>query len=324
MNGILAIVWSPFQLMCLNAALSRLGRSDCDLIILKDTLSDRTNQIELMANKYGYPYQLLGKKGIAQGVSLLLRNFVRSLLPSRQKQYDCMFVGDYRFISIIGSFFHVLKGNARICFLEDGNISIKILSVGLHDAYASKYRMMLRLLCGLRGIKMKEYYTIYSDIKNEEFSLVDISSYLKDKSGQQLSGVYFIGTNTKNYCEFNKIELDYFFEKLRTILLDLRRRYDQVLFIPHGREVLPEVHQICEECGVVYKPLDACFEYYCMQHSIVPKEIYGFSSSTLMSMRCYSDETEIYNCVSDNVLNNETYGLIIDYYEKHGIHTCFF
>lgn len=324
MNGILAIVWSPFQLMCLNAALSRLGRSDCDLIVLKDELSDRTNQIEMMANKYGYPYQLLGKKGIAQGVGLLLRNFLLSLFPSRRKQYDYMFVGDYRFISIIGSFFHVLKRNARVCFLEDGNISIKILSEGLHDAYISKYSKTLRFLCGFRSIKVREYYTIYSDIKNDEFCLVDITPYLGDKSGRQLSGVYFIGTNTKVYCEVNKINLEFFFEKLRNVLTDLRRRYDHVFFIPHGREVLPEVHRICEECGVEYKPLDVCFEYYCMQHSIVPEVLYGFSSSTLMSVRCYSDETEIYNCVNENVLNNGTYKLIIDYYGKHGIHTCLF
>lgn len=323
MNGILAVVWSPFQLMCLQAALCRLGRTDCDVVILRDELSNRTGQIEMMAHSYGYSYQVIEKKLVSKGCRSLLTSFAFSLLPWGRKQYDYLFIGDYRFYSVIGSFFTFLKRGSRICFLEDGNISIMILNGRYRDGRAEKYYRILNRLCGFRKISMDEYYTIYSDIKSDVFKLVDISSFLRMKDDQRLSGVYFIGTNTSVYCGLFKMDVSAFLDRLKTVLLELKRKYgDNVVYIPHGRETNKEIAALCKEIDVEYKPLDVCVEAYFQEHNIVPQVLYGFSSSALMSMRCYSPDTEIYNCVNDIVLGNDTYRLISDYYESHGINRC--
>lgn len=324
-KNVLAVVWSPLQLMCFHAALQLLGDIECRIIILKDSNSTRHNQIEIMAKLYGFSYCLSSLSENMGRYRMLAKNFLRSFLPNNKKVYDYLFIGDYRFASVIGAFFHLLKSSSHICFLEDGNISLPIL-LGLYkDVRIEQYYKVLNPLCKFRHISISDYYSIYTDVTTKRFNIVDITTFFHHTKENAKSGVYFLGTNSIEYYNYLKISKNEYLQKLKKALLELKKCYgEDVVYIPHGRDTLSDVPILCKECNIEYRPIDVCFEFYCFSHSINPIAVCGFSSSALMTMHFYSANSSVINYIDSAVLADPIYRIIVDYYRDHGIITIKF
>ena len=68
---------------------------------------------------------------------------------------------------------------------------------------------------------------------------------------------------------------------IRTMLSKLKVLYPnkKYLYIPHGRDMLVSVREVCKECCFEYKKLNSCVDFFMKQECITPDAIYGFGSS---------------------------------------------
>lgn len=309
-------VTSPLQILFAIEALTYLKvKHSCFILIKEDPI--RYEQLVNTASFYGLTYEVcdstLGKA----------HKNIQKTIRKRLNLYDYVLFGNYYSIGFIYSSIPLLKKKGSIIFLDDGTQTISILKGQIKENIRTKiYYSYLNWICKIRGIDNKTYFTIFSEIKTKRFNIVKnnftcLASHAK-KCGDN---VFIIGTNHKLYCERLGIPLDEFYLKLQEMLVQIKSKCNDVIYIPHGRDNDFKVKRMCEDCLVEYRKIDTCVELYFVLNEIYPKAVYGFSSTALFTLKKLFPISNILNVYYGGQNKNEAirYEEFNSYFRSYGI-----
>lgn len=326
MNNAIFFIRSPFQMLCAINALYTFKLKG-DFVIIREA-DDRYLQIEKMAKENDLNYSLISPVEMPM-LDTYSKLFVNALKKSNAGHgFDYVFVGDYRNINTTAYAISFANRNAKLYYLDDGTNMIPLLQ----DKHIWTKTEKVKKLCNvclsrIKGIKEENYYTIYSDIKNNKYRIInnDMNHIVVDSP--KTNTVLFIGTSSEVYCRSLGILKARYLEIFRQIIRDIRVDYSgfDIIYIPHGRDKMQEIFDICEEEKVELKKLDVCIEYYISMRAVHPSIVAGFGSNALFTLRKMLPDSTVINYFvnGSNSALVKAYDDVRKYYEDNGIRTIY-
>lgn len=317
----LFIVQTPFQAMCAINAIRQLKIENYELSLhLHPNTEKRNKQTIELADMYGLRYNVEKYKPI--GFANLL-----GLLFKRRNRFNRVFLGTHLYHDGYYYALKMMKRKGNLVLLDDGVATLSLLegdykTTGMSAIYMAMYKAIAKL----RGIKLNNVFTVYKDILNPRWNIAfnNISLLRQFKSSSEEKIVYFIGTNNSGFIERRGVDEVAFKQMLYNVLKRMRAIYpsDKIIYIPHGRDKSTFAKDYCEEFGFEFRPLDINVEIYILSQDIIPKSIYGFTSSALYNLKMIFPELEVKNIVMDLLAEKApSITEITDYYENQGILT---
>lgn len=323
MNNAIFFIRSPFQMLCAINALQTFNVNG-DFIIIKEA-GDRYLQVENMAKMNGLSYKITGPQEMPM-LDKYLAVLKYAFQNKSDKVYDYVFVGDFRNINTTAYAMSFANKGAKLIYLDDGSNMIPLLQNQHRWTSVEKFKRLLnKILFMKKRIQGVCYYTIYSDIHNNKYNIVpNDMSHIANKARQD-SVVLFIGTSSDVYCRSLGIEKDRYLKICRQLFrsIHLNNPGTHILYIPHGRENMQKVFDLCYEENIEVKKLDICIEYYLTLNGIKPYLVAGFGSNALFTIKKMFPETQVVNFFikGNDKKAYEEYDNISKYYEANGIIT---
>lgn len=315
----LFIVQTPFQAMCAINAIRQLKLENYTISLhLPSNTENRNKQTVELVEKYGLDYHIEKIKLVSVIKKL-------GLLISNTGKYNRVFLGTHLYHD---GYYHALKEIKRggsIVILDDGVATITLLKGGYKVTGKSiVYMAYYKAMASYRKVSVNNLLTVYKGIDNHKWNIAfnDISMLRHSKKGMERKNIYFIGTNNSKYITSYHVEEKDFKQILFDIFNKIKTVYplEEIIYIPHGRDMSMFTKDLCEETGVIYKPLDVNIETYILSLDLVPRVVYGFTSSALYNLKMIFPESDVKNIVT-KLLMEKTPGImdISNYYEKQGI-----
>ena len=248
------------------------------------------------------------------------------LFCKRKAEYHRAFLGDSENILQFHFAYRNLSPNSIISFVDDGTKAIPILA-GRRKRKIYRYSWAEWLIRKVLNIQQtRSYFTLFSDIASPEFECREnkFAHLSKGNSEKNPSGVYFVGTNSIQYCKKLKIEINQFVATFEEQILYIKEKYaDQpIYFIPHGRDPNEVVKEICAKHKVVYHPVSKSVELYMLSLPTRPLAIYANTSTALFNLKLFYPDAEFYNIFNIGDKRSKYYAdyvMYSEYFEKHGI-----
>lgn len=313
----LFIVQTPFQAMCAVNAIRQLKIEDYRLTLhLHPQTEKRNRQTVGIVEMYGMEYTVIESRSI--GIFERL-----GVLFCRKGKFCRVFLGTHLYHD---GYFYALKAmrnRGNLVLLDDGIATLSFLK----GEYKAKGRSAVTMafhkaVASLRKITLNNVFTVYKDISNTAWNIAfnDIS-LLRQVDSSEKKDVFFIGTNNSGFIR-EGVDETAFKQTVYDVLKQVKAEYphDKIIYIPHGRDKSTFVKEYCEELGVDYKPLDVSVESYILSSKLVPRAIYGFTSTALYNLKMLFPESEVNNLVM--LLLTDSYPSVREascYYEKQGI-----
>lgn len=323
MANALICVGSPLQAICAVEAISEYNIENYRLLVIDD--GTRIGQIERFLNKEKIEYTV-----IPYHVSLW-KNICRliGLFNPFKGKYDYLIMGDYRLTGNRIECIPLIKYRGKIIYLDDGSYIVSWSKGLIEEKSITKLRnRLMEMACEIRGISYKNIFTMFSkDIQMPGYNIQEnLLTQLQISSDSIGHEVFFIGTNPLGeggYCTFMGIDFSHYLEVLKRMLSDIREKNKdaRIIYIPHGRDISEETRDICNELGIEYKKMPVCIELYVLTLKTSPKEIWGFGSTALYTLRRLCPGSELVNITIEGTIENsvEQYKELADIYEKNGI-----
>ena len=317
---VLFFVNTPFQALCAVEAIKSFDIREYCFYVSYFHNENRLNQIDAILKLYNISYKSF----------LLKKTSVFSFLMKctfKRKKYDKAFVGDY--YTILFSLFSIfsLKCKGKLVYMDDGNSTIDIfkgrLAPSKNGLIAQRLRKITMLIGMYRGIEVeKNFYSIFPDIPNPKYHVIENTfSHIRNdyNTNNYITLSLIVGTVLEGYCEENNLTKKQYHSALEELFIKAKNETANLLYIPHGRDRDSVVIDLCRRHNIEYRRLDVCIELYILQNGILPKFVYGFSSSALYSLKKMFPEADVSNIriVSSNP--SKEYEDIAVYYHQHGI-----
>ena len=323
MTEALICIGSPLQAICAVEAIAAYHIDKYKFFVINE--GTRFYQIKEFLDNKGVSFSV-----ISYHVSLLqnLFRFIRCLNPFKGK-YDYLFMGDYRLIGNRMEYVPLLKNGGRIVYLDDGSYIVSWSKGLLSETKLTRIRnCLLNVVCELRRISYKNIFTMFAkdidmdgySIRENNFTLIQSFSAVVDET------IFFVGTNPlgdSGYCTALGIDYLYYMNNLKKILQKIQSHNpgSHIVYIPHGRDVSYETIKMCEQLNVEYRKIPVCIELYILSLKFSPKEIWGFGSTALYTLRKFCNETMVFNIIltGSNSEAFQEYKEIADVYKRNGI-----
>ena len=313
---------TPFQLLCAINAIRDFNFINYRLIIVDDNPM-RLTQIINLCNAYNLKFEFFSLSSV---LKCRYYSLLKHIVFSGTHDYDYVFVGDFREYNLGLYATGYLRKKGEFYFLDDGNVSISLFEGKfLFSRIELLKTWLLKILVNKVFYKHLKYYSVFSDIRSKLIVVPNRLNYIyNNKMGHSVSGVYFIGTTSVDYCKYLGIEISKYKENLKRCLIDLVSQYpDQdYYYIPHARDaMMEETKQLCKQYGFMFLPISECIEYYLINNDSMPLVCSGFGSTALYTIKILSPSTicihnEIYGT---SETGNFEYKGICEFYKRHGI-----
>lgn len=310
---------SPFQAMCMIEAINTFKIRDYKVLLcLSESELPRKKQLIELLEKNDIKYEI-------ESVDFKITKGERfkALLPHRSR-YKLAFIGDCNNELLIFKAFRYVSDGGTLLYLDDGIATIQFYN-GLCQL-KGKLRKYYDIICKLRNIDFDRYfYTIYRGLDDgKHISVANDFEYLSEKNcgNKKYRKVIVLGTCTDDYCRMERIAPATFLTEQKKLIEDVKSRYpeEEILFVPHGRDLYKEPRKDCEELGVRFNPTSISVEMFLLEAPFVPKAVFGYTSSALYNLRLLMPESDIVNVTfSGNTPQNDRIEITSQYYAKNGI-----
>lgn len=315
-------VASPLQAVCALEAISYFNIGKYKFYVIDDGVS-LSKVLDALNGKITYKVLPLRTKWFLQIIFML-----RSLLPL-WGNVDCLIMGDYRMFAIKFRFIPHLRKNGKIVYVDDGNYLIS-LSKGLSQFGLAIQirRWFFSLVTHLKSLKDDNYYTLfYQLIDNKKWNIIgnDMKSVSVPKDCKKRS-VYIVGTVSTLYCETLGITQDKYKKILIQVLKTIKTEYPNhtICYVPHRRDDAMWIKNECANLNIEYLKCKSCIEIELIKRKAFPIEIFGFSSTALITLKrifCDSKVTNLYIDGGNNLAGVKEYVNLIDEFAKLDIQT---
>ena len=305
---------SPFQALCMIEAIQTFEISDYRVLLCQsENELPRSNQIISLLEKYHIAYEI---ESVNFKITKLER--FKALLPNKNKN-KVAFIGDCNNELLIFKAFRYVSDGGTLVYLDDGIATIQFFN-GMFQL-SGKLKPYYELISKIRRIDFDRYfYTVYEDLKDDRHIPLINHFHLfanQQKAKSTVRGIYFIGTCTKNYCDYENIDIKQFMYRLHSLMHEQKTQHpsEPVIYVPHGREtMMAELEQICREEGVELR------EMMLMEEKDYPRAVYGFTSSALYNIKKILPETETCNITFvGNCPKTNGKEITSQYYARFGI-----
>ena len=318
------VVYTPFQVLCAVATIRQLEIENYKVLTLFPKGEVRNNQTKTLLEKYNIQYK---EAIVFSRVSVWL--YIAFSFIWRKNSYKRLFLGDLRalFTYFIG--FNHVSNDSSVVFLDDGNITINILQGHIAEPMSKSYERITKSIARFRNIDVgHNFLTIYGDIKSPQNRVCQLnlqtvvdgnqSSIMKQKN------IYIIGTNVARFCKPLEIPNNVYIQKLGELMHDLRQKYpyENIYFIPHGREVLHYGEKLCKQYGCIFLRPQMMVELELLNMPLPPKIIIGYTSTALFTLKKIFPFCRVINILFDSSKDNpfyKDYYMCSEYYSKNGI-----
>lgn len=317
--AIFCLSGSPFQAMCMIEAINTFELKDYRVLLcLSHSELPRKRQLTELLDKHGITYE---EESIDFKISKSER--LKALIP-QPKGPKLVFIGDCNNELLIFKAFRYVADGGTLIYLDDGIATIQFFN-GLCQLQA-KLRKYYTLICRLRNICFDKYFfTIYHDLKDgKHLSIANSFSYLsrKRKGIGEKKNIILLGTCTDDFCRMERISVDSFLREQRRLMEDIKTRYpeDDIIFVPHGRDVYKQTEADCAETGIIFQPTSISVEMFLLDSDFTPKAVYGYTSSALYNLRLLLPSSDMVNITfKGNSPENDRIEITSRYYSQHGI-----
>ena len=315
----LFIIQTPFQAMCAINAIIQLRIEDYTLALHLHKKTEKRNRqtIELLESN-GLKYQVAEEQPISFFDRL-------SLFFNHRGEYNRVFLGTHLYQNGYYYALKELRDGGNLVLLDDGAATVTLLNGDYKIKGRSRLRMAWnQLIASKCNIKINNILTVYKDIGNPKWNIAfnDISRFRRGETPIVKKFVFFIGTNNSLFIDEFGVDEYVFQQVLCKVLGTVKMQYplDEIIYIPHGRDRSTLARDYCKDNGIEYKPLDVNVEFFILSLGIVPKAVFGFTSSALYNLKRIYPESSVYN-IAMRLLTDKDPGLLVvtDYYEKQGI-----
>lgn len=314
---------TPFQALCAIAAIKQLQIEDYLLLVYFHKHGARNCQLRMLLEKFGVKY-----KPINEFNSITFRLAVWSSKRRHKTKYQRLFIGDMRDVSLYFASLSFVNDGSELIYLDDGNITISLLKDIITEPLSDISISLIKVVESKRKICFnKNFLTVYSGIENPKYNIknLDLSLIVHQNNDEDLQeGIYIIGTNIDRYCGPLDIPYDVYINKLEELVVKLKEEYpdEKITFVPHGMDKSEYAKDICNKHHVSYEPSKMTVEMKLLSKEVLPKAVYGFTSSALYNIRKMYPKTHVVNvlfeCNPENPIYQE-YSMCSEYYLKNGI-----
>lgn len=313
-------VSSPLQIMCAIAAIRQLEITDYIMVVRFPIRNSRNLQVKNLLNHFGIAY-----KSVYNLNRYTSKFYMYKCLLRKQNRYKRLFIGDFRdiFNCFIGC--NYVSDESIVVYLDDGNITISQL-YGRYKEFPGL--SLLRNIEKRRKLVFnKNLLTLYGDIPNNYYNVcsLQLDKLITSKTySKSQKDIYIIGTNVERYCIPLDISESSFISYLDRLMLDLREQYpnDNIIYIPHGKEVKMYAQQLCEKYSCEFRHPSIMVEMELLSCSNPPKAIYGFTSTALHTLKKIFPLAKVFNILFECGKDNPEYKEYLDissYYQQNSI-----
>lgn len=268
----LAIIKSPFQLICLNEYLNEINKNPTFILIIPINKAEITQYLSLVDSLSIKNYKIVLGYPILNQLRILFLSF---------NNYNKLILG--HFYDNICQFSFSMVKNEETVFLDDGVSSLSILEDLKRKRVLNKKKHYLKYFYYKRlktPVNFK-FYTLFhqSFPTNNYFDTIEnnLNLYASKISNVTFNSMlYFIGDPM---VEFNMIKR----EKHESLILKLNKKYD-ILYFPHRREHKKKLDEYAAK-GIKIYSSDLTFESFIISQKIMPSKIAGFISTALITTR---------------------------------------
>lgn len=320
--SVFAIV-SPFQALCAVEAIKDLEIKDYKVFLcLKG--SSRDNQTIEILNKYDIKFEIVDtNKQILPFIKRL------QIIFSTKKIYRRAFSGSHTSLYLYFWLLRNISDKSCIISLDDGNVNISVLKGTYNRRKKNKLSFLNNLVysfaCKRRKIiSHKHFYTIYSDIDNNNYITAqnNLSHILSGGTAPERNCVYFVGSNPESLWKALNITKDEYITLIENRLHLLKDEYPhhKIVYIPHGMDGNDLMESFCQEQGIEYIRPISTIELFMIDYDKNPHYICGFTSSALLNLKLIYKK-----CIVENFLLVKDYPVKLEYeeiskyYEDKGI-----
>lgn len=298
---------SPLQILCTLEAIEFFKINKANIIFAIDLDTENSKQMISVGKKYNLDYEILDRSKIYNGkISLIREYLIKFILKLKLFKFDYVFIGDPRekILQYIG--ITLLKKKGKLVYLDDGNISLIILSSNqeIFKGY-NKIKSIVK-----RWTKDKEnFFTNYYDLASENYKLIPNKfRYLSKQFNNKIyeSSIFILGTPVLQFCNDYGVTVSGFQQIYDNLLNYLENKYPNynIYYIPHRRDTCKETLPISLKHGVIVKKLNAPIENFLLESKNIPTIICGFGSSGLLTTKLLFPKITIYNVTF--FINNPT------------------
>lgn len=315
---------SPFQVLCSVAVIKQLEIKDFVFYTRLPNGGARNDQTINVLKTYKIPYNIIDKIGYLKLLLYILKAIIK-----RKSKYKRLFICDMRSVIdyYIGSGY--VSDNASVVYLDDGGATLSFLYNETPIQMKNRDKQILSCISRRRNlIFQKNLLTIYDAIANNKYNIETLSLnniFKEEKAPKSNQDIVFVGTNTDAYCQGLNIPLSIFWEKQSKILRELKQscKNEKLLFISHGLDVhQSEILSMIDEIGCDFLRPQNMIELEMIARGVPPREIYGFTSTALLTLKSIFPQTHVVNIMfkqkdGNNIYNS--YIAISNYYKSKGI-----
>lgn len=291
----LFIISSPFQAICAFEAISKFQIEFYDFVVLLTPNDNRREQIYFFLDSNHIKYNVLFFDRIS------IRRFGKIYCLIRKKinkKYNLLFCGDYfdlthLFLSIILSKFY-----SKIVFIDDGASSINALSGQYMYGYWYGFkRVILNMFLNIKMISHNTYFTIYDKIETTKFDIIsnELSQFRNNLVASDSVVACVVGTNIEEYCVFYNLSESQYLSFFKELLIDLKNKYEKVIYSPHGRCKNISTLGICHEFNIEVRYSRVSVEVDYLYDRIYPKLIVAFDSTALYTLKTIFGDSDFVN-----------------------------
>ena len=315
------VVGSPFQALCAVEAIKTFEIRDYKLYVWEYSGDNRRTQTLNVLSFFD-----------VEAVSIVATRFtslkyiVKNIFKGNK--YDCAILGDVRALDYRLMAISELACGSLILYLDDGSVSVAIFSgVRLANRSLFPYKKHIDgFISWFKGFdKPNTFFTIFSDVPTQKYRLMenDLSHVVSHKQNAPVEKEYvFIGTSPKAYMDAFGLSREEYVKMFCEILRQIKSKYVNVTYIPHGRDYDNLLEPFCTENGIKYQRINICLELYLLQQDHMVSAVGGFTSTALLTIKKMFPKTEVYNYLPERKSDNvDTYKTITEYYKNHGICT---
>lgn len=319
-SAVFCLSGSSFQALCMIEAIHAFEITDYRVLLcLSENELPRRGQIDTLLERYHIKYEIE-----SVNFSITKAERFKALLPNKSK-YKVAFIGDCNNELLIFKACRYVSDGGTLVYLDDGIATIQFFN-GMFQL-SSKLRPYYELMSGIRRIDFDRFfYTVYDDLEDGRHIPI-INNFqtlaLQQKAKSTVSGIYFIGTCIKDYCDFECIPVEQFMNVLQFIIHELRTNNpdESLVYVPHGREtMMSELERICKEENAELRMSKISVEMMLLEEKDYPRSVYGFTSSALYNIKKLFPETELCNITfTGNTPKTNGKEITSQYYAKYGI-----
>lgn len=324
------LLTSPFQIICGIEAKEYFKIKKSLFLFVTNPNTENSHQMISLGEKYGLRYEVLDYTKIKSGLkSFFFEYLTKFILRFRIFRYDYVFIGDPRERILQGFGASCLKKGGKLVYLDDGNISLVLLSS--RQEVSNKYKKFKSLIKFWTGDK-EWYFTIYHGISTTSYRIIpnEFNSLRQELSNQKLNdSIFILGTPVSIFCAYYGLSIHEYKKAYEHLLNFLIASYPQkrIFYIPHRRENCEETQDIKLKFGINIKSLHGPIEKYLIENREIPSIVCGFGTSALYNLNLLFPKIIIYNVAFRQCTDKEHFKeieLIYDYYEKNQINNLNF